>query len=117
MQKEIIPEIIEGIQDRKGKDIRIIDLSKIEGASTGAFVVCNGTSGTQVSSIAESVQERVRKECGRKAYHEDGLRNSQWVVIDYGEVMVHIFLPEERQRYNLEELWGDATISEIPNLD
>lgn len=109
--------IIEGIQDRKGKAISIIDLSHIDTSASSGFIICEGTSPTQVSAIADSVREYVQKNSGIKPFNYDGYANSQWIVIDYGQLMVHIFLPIERQRYNLENLWSDAEITEIPDLD
>ncbi len=116
-RQDINPLIIESIQDKKGKRITVVDLSGIEMASTGSFVICEGRSPSQVAAIADNIRESIQKHTGRKPYNYDGYRNSQWIVIDYGETMVHVFLPEERQRYNLEELWGDAAMTEIPDID
>ncbi len=109
--------IIEGIQERKGTDITIVDMSNINSAATETFVICQGTSTTHTASIAESVEEYVRTKCGLKPYGIDGEEGSDWVVMDYGNVWVHVFMPETRRRYNLEELWSDAIIEQIPNLD
>ena len=113
----MIKDIIEAIQDRKGRDITILDMSKVDGAPTGNFIICTGKSTTQVSSIADNVREEVQKKTGEKPINYDGYRNSQWIVIDYGDTMVHVFLPETREFYRLEELWNDAETTEIPNLD
>ena len=99
---EIIKLITEGIQERKGKKIAIVDLSHIEGSAANTFIICQGSSPTQVNSIADSIREYVQE---------------QWIVIDYGDLFVHIFLPDIREHYNLEELWSDAPITEIPDLD
>lgn len=107
--------IISAIQDKKGQDIRILDLEKVDGAPTGEFIVCTGKSTTQVSSIADNVREEVQKKSGEKPINYDGYRNSQWIVIDYGDTMVHVFLPDTRQFYRLEELWSDAKTIEIPD--
>lgn len=109
--------IIEGIRDRKGRRITIVDLDKLEGASASRFIICEGTSPTQVSAIADSVREYVQEHSGIKPYNYDGYRNSQWIVVDYGDTIVHIFLPAERERYNLEELWSDAPITSLPDED
>ncbi len=109
--------IIEGIQERKGKKITLVDLSNIENAATRNFIICQGTSTMHVSSIADSIREYVQEETGMKPFNYDGYQNSQWIVIDYGTIYVHIFLPEYRELYNLEELWNDATITEVPDLD
>lgn len=112
--KEIITS---AIQDKKGYDISILDLSKVDGAPTGQFIICSGKSTTQVSSIADNVREEVQKQAGEKPINYDGYRNSQWIVIDYGDTMVHVFLPETRAFYRLEELWNDADTIIIPNLE
>lgn len=109
--------VTEGIQERKGRKITHIDLSNIEAAAASDFIICEGSSTMQVSAIADSVREYLLKHAGIKPYNYDGYQNSQWIVIDYGHTLVHVFLPSERQRYNLEELWSDAPITEIPDLD
>lgn len=113
----IVKSVIEGIQERKGRNIVHVDLSAIESAATENFIICEGTSSMHVSSIADSVREYLHENYGIKPYNYDGYRNSQWIVIDYGNTMVHIFLPDVRGHYNLEELWSDARITEIPDLD
>lgn len=113
----LIPMIIEGITDRKGRDIVLLDLSEIESAPAPEFIVCQGTSTQNVASIADSVRDYLLEHAGVKPYNYDGYRNSQWIVIDYGEIMVHVFTPEARQMYNLEELWSDARITAVPDLD
>lgn len=114
---EIIKLVIEGIQERKGKKIVVVDLSHIEGSAANKFIICQGSSPTQVNAIADSVREYVQEHSGVKPYNYDGYQNSQWIVIDYGDLFVHIFLPDIREHYNLEELWSDAPITEIPDLD
>ena len=115
--EQLINAIIEGIQQRKGKKITNVDLSNLEHVSTEHFVICQGTSTMQVSAIADSVREYVQEKLGVKPFNYDGYRNSQWIVIDYGTIYVHVFLPEYREYYNLEQLWNDARIVEIPDLD
>lgn len=112
-----IDEIIEAITDRKGKKISLLDLNKIETAPAPSFIICQGQSTSQVSSIADSIRERLQKNLDLKPYNYDGYKNSQWIIIDYGDVMVHVFLPEYREFYNLEELWNDANITNLPDLD
>lgn len=116
-KKDITKLIINSIQDRKGRDISVIDLAGIEGASTGKFIICTGGSTAQVSAIADNVREAVNRDAHRTPYHYDGYRNSQWIVLDYGETMVHVFLPDVRKFYDLEDLWGDAPMVKIPDLD
>ena len=112
-----IEEIIEAITDRKGKKISLLDLKKIDTAPASSFVICQGNSTSQVSSIADSIRERLQKNLEVKPYNYDGYKNSQWIIIDYGDIMVHVFLPEFRDFYNLEELWNDASIKNLPDLD
>lgn len=114
---DIVKLVTEGIQDRKGRKITHVDLSDIESAAAQNFVICEGSSTMQVSAIADSVIEYLHKNAGIKPYNYDGYQNSQWIVIDYGHTLVHVFLPDVRQHYNLEELWSDAKINEIPDLD
>lgn len=116
-KKELEELIIEGIQERKGKGVTVVDLSEVEGAGVDRFIICEGTSSMHVSSVADSIREYVQEEGGIKPYNYDGYRNSQWIVIDYGSVLVHVFLPETRRLYNLEELWSDGKITEIADLD
>ena len=116
-EKKLVNAIIEGIQDRKGKSIVHVDMSAIEDATTPGFVICTGTSTMQVSAIADSVRDYLLENENIKPYNYDGYRNSQWIVLDYGTIYVHIFLKEFRDLYNLEALWSDAVITEIPDLD
>lgn len=109
--------IIEGIQERKGRGITLVDLSEIESASVSNFIICQGNSNMQVSAIADSVREYLLDKARIKPYNYDGYTNSQWIVIDYGDTLVHVFQPEVRERYNLEDLWSDAKITHIPDLD
>lgn len=113
----LIKTIIEGIQERKGKSITCVDMSDIDCAATPQFVICSGTSTMQVASVADSVREYVQKKLDIKPYNYDGYQNAQWIVLDYGTVYVHVFLPQYRQLYNLEQLWSDARITNIPDLD
>jgi ribosome-associated protein len=116
-EKDLKDLIIEGIHERKGHNVTVVDLSHIDTAAADTFIIAEGNSTMQVSSIADSVEEYVRVNGNMKPYNEDGLRNAEWIVMDYGSVWAHIFLPETRQHYNLEELWSDANITQIPDLD
>ncbi len=109
--------LIEAIQDKKGSKITMLNLDKLESAPASKFVICQGRSTSQVSAIADGIREDIQKSTGIKPYNYDGYRNSQWIVIDYGNVLVHVFLPEYREFYNLEDLWSDAEIREIPDLE
>lgn len=115
--KNLTDLVIEGIQDRKGKKITLVDMSDIESAATRHFIICEGSSTSQVSAIADNIRESLQQKSGIKPYNYDGYQNSQWIVIDYGDTLVHVFLPDTRRFYNLEELWSDAKLTDIPDLD
>lgn len=116
-KNQLVEKIIEGIQEKKGSKIVVVDLNKMEGTITNYFVICQGNSPTQVEAIAESVADFVRKDLKEKPISAVGIGSSQWVAIDFVDVMVHVFLPEMREFYDLEHLWADADITEIPDLD
>lgn len=109
----ILDEILEGIKKNKGKEIVVIDLNTIKHTECGYFVICHGTSTTQVNSIALSVEETVKENTGINAWHKDGYRNSIWILLDYGDIMVHVFQKDSREFYNLEGLWADAKKTKI----
>lgn len=109
--------IIDAIQDRKGRKITLIDFKGHSTPPASSFIVCQGNSTSQVSALADNIREEVQKNLHRKPYHYDGYRNSQWIVLDYGETIVHVFLPDTREYYNIEDLWSDARQTEIPDLD
>ena len=109
-------KIIEGIQNKKGRRIVVADLSSIQDTITRKFIICEGGSPTQVQAIVESIGEECRK-VKAKPITVDGLRNSVWVAMDYVDIIVHVFLPDERSYYDLEHLWADARLTEIPDLD
>ena len=111
----LLETIIEGIREVKGIDTSILDLKKIETAVCKYFVICSGTSNTHVSSIADSVKKNVSKEVQEKPWHIEGLNTSEWVLIDYSDIVVHVFQEQTRQFYRLEDLWGDAEIRTIEN--
>lgn len=115
--KNLTPFIVEAIQDRKGKRISVLDLSEIEGAPAFEFIICQANSPTQVAAIADSVRDSLLEKIHVKPYNYDGYGSSEWIVIDYGDILVHIFYHQTREHYNLEELWSDAAITEIPDLD
>ena len=115
--KKLVEIIKEAIQEKKGKDIVIADLSKIEGTISQYFIICTGNSPTQVEAIAESIGDMAREQLHEKPAHVVGLENAQWVAMDYSDVLVHIFLPDVREYYDLEHLWEDAPLTRIPDLD
>ena len=115
--KQLVETIKEGIQEKKGSKIVIADLSYIDGSIAKYFIICQGNSPSQVEAIAESVGDFCRKRLGEKPANVTGLENDQWVAMDFVDVLVHIFQPEVRQFYDLEHLWEDANLTEIPDLD
>lgn len=117
MTQKIIDTLIEGLQERKGRNICVVDLSQFDTAPAESFVIATGGSPQQVEALAESAAEFCRKKLGEKPSAVAGLSNAQWVAMDFGSVLLHIFLPEEREFYDLEHLWDDANITHIPDLD
>ncbi len=108
---EVLTEvIISGIKERKGQDILSLNLKKIPNAVCDVFVLCSGTSSTHVAAIADSVVEMVRKKTGDRPWHKEGFENAEWILLDYVNVVVHIFQDHSRLFYNLEKLWDDAVI-------
>ncbi|MBC7495163.1 MAG: ribosome silencing factor [Flavobacterium sp.] len=112
----LLANILKGIEDVKGNDIEILDLRAIETAVCDYFVICNGTSNTQVNAIVNSIQKVVSKELKDKPWHVEGTDNAEWVLMDYVSIVVHVFQKEIREYYNIEGLWGDAKITKIANL-
>ena len=106
----LLGSIIKGIFEKKGQNVLKIDLRKLESRITDYFIICHGSSVTQVSAICDSVDETVRKEANEKPLHVEGLENCYWVLLDYSNVVVHVFLEEYRNFYSLESLWADAEI-------
>lgn len=117
MTQDLIDIVIEGIQDKKGRNIVVADLSSIDTAPTQAFVICTAGSPAQVDSIVDSIENFARTRIGERPTAIAGRNNNLWVAMDFGNVMVHIFLPETREYYDLEHLWDDAAITQVPDLD
>ncbi len=109
----LLNNIIKGIFEKKGHDVLKIDLRKLENRITDYFVICHAPSTSQVSALSDSVEDTVRKETGEKPLHLEGLDNCYWVLVDYGNVIVHVFLEEYRKFYSLESLWADAKIEKM----
>lgn len=105
---KIIKTIITAIQDKKGENIISLDLRKINEAVADFFIICEAGNQPQVRAIAENVEKKVKEKCTENPYHHEGLKNLQWVLIDYVNVVVHVMLPETRKFYRLEEMWSDA---------
>jgi len=110
---ELAAIIVKGIQEKKGEHIVQMDLSNVEGAVTDYFVICEANSTTQIDAIKDSIAKEVKEILGEKPWHVEGTSNLEWVLIDYVNVVAHIFNREKREFFNLEELWADAKIKEI----
>lgn len=109
----LLDSIVEGMQERKAKNILIMNLTGIENRVCDYFVICDADSKTHVSSIADSVEDTVIKLTQEKAYHSEGHQNGEWILVDYINIVAHVFLKEMRDYYNLEALWGDAEVTLI----
>jgi ribosome-associated protein len=106
----LLGSVLKGIFEKKGQNVLKIDLRKLENRIADYFVICHASSGTQVSAICDSVDDMVRKDVREKPLHVEGLDNCFWVLLDYGNIIVHVFLEEYRNFYSLESLWSDAAI-------
>ena len=113
---ELNQQIIESIQEIKGRNIVKLDLSRLNESPADMFIICEGTSTTQVKAISDNVQRRVRERMNVAPSNVEGERNALWICIDYFNIVVHVFHPEARIFYELEDLWGDATITEYDSL-
>lgn len=107
--------VTEGIREKKGREIVVMDLRPLNSSVCDFFIVCEGGSRTQVEAIADSIVDEVKKSTGEKPWHSEGYDNAEWILLDYGTVVAHVFQPESRQFYNLESLWADAGVSHIKN--
>jgi ribosome-associated protein len=110
---QLITNVIKGIEEVKGQDIEILDLREIENTVCDYFIICNGTSNTQVNAIVNSIQKTVSKTIQEKAWHIEGSDNAEWVLMDYVHVVVHVFQKHIREYYDIESLWGDAKTLKI----
>ncbi|MES2628849.1 MAG: ribosome silencing factor [Bacteroidota bacterium] len=114
---DVVLAAIKGIQEVKGKDITCLDLRKIHNRVTDFFIICHGDSSTQVNAIADSVEEFTWKLAKEDARHKEGRNNAEWVLLDYFDVVVHIFHRDKREHFNLEYLWADAPVYEIEETE
>jgi len=110
----LIEKIVDGISDVKGQNIKMIDLRKIENRICDFYIICSGSSNTHVSAILESVKKKISKNLKEKPSHTEGEENAEWILLDYINVVVHIFQEQVREFYKIEELWGDCKINMIP---
>lgn len=110
---QLISEIINGIEKVKGLKINLLDLREIENTVCDYFIICEGGSNTQVNAISGSIQKTVSKSLKENPWHIEGESNAEWVLLDYINVVVHIFQKQVREFYDIESLWGDAKITSI----
>lgn len=115
--RKLCDAIVEGMQENKAKDIVVLELKGISNAVCDYFVICSGDSSTHVDGIATSVNRHTRKELKEKPWHTEGKTNSEWVLLDYINVVAHIFYRDARPFYDLEDLWADANRTDVPNLN
>ena len=114
--KVLVNTIIEALQEKKGKKITVMDLSGLESSICKYFIISQGNTPTQVSALSDSVWDMVREKLHEKPLGAVGMKEAQWIAMDYGTVMLHIFTPDIREYYNLENLWADAEVNEIPDI-
>lgn len=114
--KKLVDTIIEGIQEKKGTNIVVLDLTKLDNTICQYFVICDGDSNTHVDAVTDSIDDYVRVHADEKPNHIEGKQNAQWILLDYFDVVVHVFQRDEREFYNLEGLWADAKRTDIENL-
>jgi ribosome-associated protein len=112
-QTLLIESIVEAITDKKGKEPVILNFAKLSGTVCDAFIICHGSSRTHTEALARNVDEVVKKNTGQDPWHKEGFENAEWILIDYGDIVVHIFQEERRKFYNIEQLWADAEITKV----
>ncbi|HMR87706.1 MAG TPA: ribosome silencing factor [Saprospiraceae bacterium] len=108
--------IIDAIQDIKGKNIVKLDLRSLDDAPADFFIICEGDSSTQVKAISDNIGRKLKEKLGMRPNHTEGMEGAKWILVDYFDTVVHVFYPETRQFYEIEELWGDATITQYENI-
>lgn len=113
---DITELIVDSIQDIKGKNILRLDLRELDDAPTDYFIICEGDSSTQINAIAGNIVKRLKEEANLRPSHVEGKQSGTWVLVDYFDVIVHVFYPETRRFYEIEELWGDAGQTEYQNI-
>ncbi len=111
--EELSKLVVEGMEDKKAEDIVIMDLRSVKGSISDYFVICSGNSDTQLEAIAESIEEVIEKKSEESAWRKEGFSNKEWVLLDYVNVVAHIFKKDKRAYYALEDLWGDADIKRL----
>jgi len=109
----LVDFIIDGILDKKGREVIFVDFNDMEYAPCSGFIVCHGDSCIQGKALAGSIERKVKENLGLNVWHKEGENLAQWILLDYGNIIVHIFQKEYRDYYRLEELWGDAVIKTV----
>jgi len=113
----LIDLVVKGIQEKKGTNITVVDLRDVMNAYSDYFIICTGSSDTNVQAISNSIEDLLRDTLDEKPMHVEGYREANWILMDYFETLVHIFKEEEREHYNLENLWADAKIERIADKE
>lgn len=108
--------VVKGMMEKKASNIIVMDLRTVNTAVADFFVICSGNSDTQLDAIADSVDKEVSKTLSQNPWHREGTQNKEWMLLDYVDVVAHIFKPEKRNFYGLENLWGDAEITQIDEV-
>ena len=118
IDSEILCEIIvEGMKEKKAHDIVVMDLREVKNAIADFFVICSGTSDTQVDAISDSIEEFTFKQAHQEVWHKEGKENKEWILLDYVDVVANIFKTKTREFYSLEQLWGDAKLTEVESVN
>ena len=115
--KKLVNNIVAACQEKKAKNIVIVDMTELPGTICQYFVICEGNTPIQVSAVSDEIVDHIKKKTKERPISVDGLREARWVGIDYGTVIVHVFIPELREFYNIEHLWADAKLETIPDID
>lgn len=111
--EEMVDCVVQGIQEKKGMDIVVMDLRSIENNFTDYFVVCSGSSDTQIDAISDSIEKEMQTKLGIRPHSMEGKSSKEWVLIDYFDVIVHVFIKDKRHFFQIEDLWGDAKFTRI----
>jgi len=114
--EQIVNKIVQGIQERKGKEVVIVNLNKLREAPCSYFVICEGDSNVHVNAVALSIKDLVSEKMKVKPYATAGFENCEWIALDYGQIIVHVFQRHARAFYDIEHLWADADLRRIENL-
>lgn len=115
ISKEILEVAVEAMKDKKAQNIISLDLSKLDNSICKYFIICNADSSTQVAAISDNIEDKLLEQLNEKVWRRNGLENAFWVILDYGDVVMHIFQTEQREFYRLEELWADAEQTTYPD--